>query len=163
MNLYPWVVFAHVLGAFAFAAGHGVSAAVAFRVRRETDPSRISALLDLSAWSLTTAGLGLLVLLVAGIAAGIMGGFFGQLWPWLSLVLLVAVGGAMTPIGSAYFGRLRQAVGQPRGLKPGDPVPPRVSAEELAELFRSRRPEALAVIGGGGFVVLLGLMVLKPF
>ena len=40
MDLTPyirWIVFLHVLGAFMFAAGHGVSMFVAFQVRRETD------------------------------------------------------------------------------------------------------------------------------
>jgi hypothetical protein len=41
---HPWIVYAHVLGAFAFAAGHGVAATMAFRFRFERDPSRIAAI-----------------------------------------------------------------------------------------------------------------------
>ena len=46
MEWHPWIVYAHVLGAFAFAAGHGVAATMAFRLRSERDPSRIAAILD---------------------------------------------------------------------------------------------------------------------
>ena len=52
MDLTPyigWIVFIHVLGAFVFAAGHGVSMFVAFQVRRETDRARMAALLDVVA------------------------------------------------------------------------------------------------------------------
>src|SRR5260221_2321401 len=73
MDLTPyigWILFLHVGGAFVFAAGHGVSIYMAFQVRRERDPARIAALLDLSAASLVAATVGLLLLLVAGIVAG---------------------------------------------------------------------------------------------
>jgi len=33
MEWYPWVVLAHVIGAFGFVFAHGVSAFVAFRLR----------------------------------------------------------------------------------------------------------------------------------
>jgi len=59
MDLTPyirWIVFLHVLGAFMFVAGHGVSMFVVFQVRREADRTRLAALLDLSGWSLAVAG-----------------------------------------------------------------------------------------------------------
>ena len=55
----PWIVFIHVAGAFAFAAGHGVSMFVAFRVRTEPDRARLATLLDLSGTSLGVAGIGM--------------------------------------------------------------------------------------------------------
>lgn len=166
MDLTPyagWIVFLHVAGAFAFAAGHGVSIFVAFRVRRERDPVRIASLLDLSATSLVVAGIGLLVLLGAGIVAGIVLGSFGKIWIWISLVLLIAIGGLMTPIGGKYFARLRRAVGQRTpDMKPDQPDPEPVSADELATLLDSRRPEALLLVGATGFVVILWLMMFRP-
>jgi hypothetical protein len=33
MNWHPWIVYAHVLGAFAFAAGHGVAATIEMNER----------------------------------------------------------------------------------------------------------------------------------
>ena len=167
MDLTPyvrWIVFLHVIGAFMFAAGHGVSMFVAFALRRERDRARMAALLDLSGTSLAVAGIGLLTVLVAGIVAGIVRGSFGSLWIWVSLVALVVIGGLMTPLGSSYFNGVRAALGQrTRNLKPADPDPVPASDAELAAILASRRPEQLLTIGGIGFVVILWLMMFRPF
>lgn len=168
MNLVPWLpwlVFAHVLGAFLFVLAHGVSVFVVFRVRRERDPARIAALLDLSAAALGLALVGLLLLLVAGIVTGIVKSSFGQGWIWISIVVLVAVGVAMTPLGSAYYGRIRGALaGQAGGDgATGDGTTATLGTDELAGLLDTRRPEVLALVGGGGFLVILWLMMFRPF
>ena len=167
MDLTPyvgWIVFAHVLGAFLFAAGHGVSLFVAFQVRRERDRARIGALLDASSGALVAAYVGLLILFIAGIIAGIVLQSFGRWWIWVSLVALIAIAVAMTPLGIAYFNGIRVAIGQrTRDLKDTDPDPVPVSDGELASILASRRPEQLLAIGGGGFLVILYLMMFKPF
>jgi amino acid transporter len=159
-----WIVFLHVLGAFMFVAGHGVSMYSVFAVRKERDRGRLAALLDLSGWSLAVAGIGLLVLLVSGIVAGIVLQSFGPWWIWISLALLVGIGILMTPIGGTYLRNLRIAIGQrPRNAKPGDPDPVPVSDGELAAPQASSRPEQLLAIGAGGFIVIVYLMMFRPF
>lgn len=163
-STHSWLVFLHVLGAFVFAAGHGVSVAVAYAVRGTREPARLRSLLDLSAWSLNVAGVGLIVLLVSGIVTGIGGGWFGRSWIWISLVLFVVVSALMTPLGIGWFGKIRLALGiRTRGMKATDPEPVPASPEELAAILKSNRPELLALLGGGGFVVILWLMMFKPF
>jgi len=160
----PWIVFIHVAATFVFAAGHGVTMYAAFALRRETDRTRMATLLDISAWALGSAGIGMLVALIAGIVAGIVGNSWGRAWLWVSLVLFIAIGIVMTPIGGAWFNKLRVALGQrTRSLKPGDPDPVPVSDGELAALRASNVPEILLAIGGGGFLVILYLMMFKPF
>jgi hypothetical protein len=44
--LHRIFLFAHVLSAFLYLLAHGASAAVAYRVRRETSAERVRALLD---------------------------------------------------------------------------------------------------------------------
>ena len=112
MDLYPWIVLAHIVGAFLFVVAHGASVWAAAQIRRETDARRITALLDLSSMSLTTAYIGLLLLLVGGIWAGIVGGWFGRIWIWAALVLL--------PLAApAVPGRVRR--GRPRLTPPPAP------------------------------------------
>jgi hypothetical protein len=163
-NLYPWIVVAHILGAFMFAMAHGVNLFVAFRVRAERDPERIRAYLDLSGQSIgmTYAGLG--ILLLAGIAMAVMHGWFGFAWTWLSLALVVGLTVLMYIRGSIYYGEVRHAVGLRTYLdKPDAPPPKPLPPDALARLLDSRRPEELAVIGGLGFGVIVWLMVAKPF
>ena len=52
------------------------------QIRRERDPARIRVLLELSSRSLGLVYGSLLALLIAGITAGVMGGWFGQGWIW---------------------------------------------------------------------------------
>lgn len=167
MDLTPyigWIIFLHVLAAFVFAAGHGVSMLVAFRVRRETDRARMAALLDLSAISVVIATIALIVLFLAGILAGMVLNSWSRTWIWVSLVLLVAIGFAMTPLGIGHFNRIRLALGQrTRDFKEGQPDPVAASDEELGAALASKRPELLLLIGGGGFVLILWLMMFKPF
>jgi len=167
MDLTPyirWIVFLHVLGAFMFVAGHGVSMFVVFQVRRETDRTKLTALLDLSGWSLGVAGIGLLILFVSGIVAGIVLNSWGQTWLWVALALFIVIALLMTPVGGTYLRNLRLAIGQPpRGAKPSDPPPVPATDAQLAAMQASRKPELLLLLGAGGFVVILWLMMFKPF
>lgn len=167
MDLTPyvgWIVFAHVAGAFAFVAGHGVSMFVVFKVRKERDRVRLAALLDLSAGSLAVAGIGLLVLFLSGVLAGIVLGSFGKWWIWISLALLIVIAGLMTPVGTIKLGKVRAALGQrTRNLKASDPDPVPASDADLDALLVSRAPETLLALGGGGFLVILWLMMFRPF
>ena len=167
MDLTPyigWIVFLHVLGAFLFVAGHGVSMFVAFRVRAESDRARMAALLDFSGVALAAAYVGLLLLFVAGIVAGIVLGSWSRAWIWVALVMFIVIAVAMTPLGINYFNRIRLALGiRTRDLKPTDPDPVPASDAAIAEILRARNPELLLLVGAGGFVIILWLMMFKPF
>jgi len=162
--MHEWIVFVHVLGAFLFAAGHGVSALVAFRLRSEREPSRIAALLEFSTYSMVPMLTGFLILLLAGIAAGFSGNFWGTWWIWISIVLLIVVGGAMSPLGSMHYNNVRHAFGLKGSYdKKDEPIPTPASAEEQERLLTSSRPWLLTALGGIGFAVIVYLMTFKPF
>ena len=164
--LYPWIVFVHVAAAFSFVLAHGVAVFVGFRIRGERDRARIAALLDLSTASLPMMYASLLIVIAAGLVAGAVGGWLGQLWIWAALGVLVAVAVAMSVIGSRHYLHLRHLAGasisprKARGLEPlGDSE--RVE-RELAARLSSRVPESHAAIGAIGLLVLIWLMVVKP-
>jgi cytochrome bd-type quinol oxidase subunit 2 len=161
MTVYPWLVFVHIFGVLLFAFGHGTSSVVAFKVRGERERARIAALLEVSQVSTAVMYVGLVVLLAGGIAAGIAGQWFGQLWLWAAIVILVVTTFAMYAIASAYYGRLRGALGQMAYQPKGAPAL-QVSDAELIAMLRSRRPDALAAIGIIGLAAILWLMVFKP-
>lgn len=146
---------------------HGVSAAVAFRLRGERDRERIRALLELSSASSGAMYGGLGLLLVTGVIAGFMGNWWGQGWIWASLGLLVALIPTMYLLGTLYFGKIRKAIGLPyaEGMKYDNPPVAPVSPAELEALLSSlsSRPIVVAVTGVGGIVIIIWLMMFKPF
>ncbi len=164
MDLYGWVVFGHIVAVILAFTGHGVSAFAMFAVRRERDRVRLAAILDLSAGSLIVSSIGLLVAIILGIAAAIMGDHFAKFWPWAAIAIVVVVIGTMTPFAGTPMNGVRKALGlKVYGDKPTDP--PRIPGtdEELAAALARIRPEIPAVIGVVGIVVLAWLMRAKPF
>ena len=162
MEPYPWIVLLHVVGAFVFVLSHGVSAWMAMIIRGERDRARIGTLLDLSAYSVGGTYVGLLLLLIGGIWAGIYGGHFSRGWIWAAVALLVIVIVVMYAVATPYFVRLREAVGQPSRGKPADPALT-ASDAELAALTGRAPVAALLGVGFGGLLLILWLMVVKPF
>ncbi|MDP9252677.1 MAG: hypothetical protein M3O80_06695 [Chloroflexota bacterium] len=163
-NLYSWIVFLHVAALFGFLLAHGASSAVAFRIRRERDPIRIAALLDLSAgvYGLSYASLGLLV--GTGLAAAFMGGFWSRGWIWASIVVLIVMTVSMHIHPAATFSRTRKAAGLPyfEGWRPHEKRPPD-SADEITAAAATNNPWITLAIGGGGILIILWLMMFKPF
>ena len=161
MDLYPWLVYVHVAGVLVFTLGHGVSVAVAFKVRGERDPQRIHALLQLSTWSLGLFYVGVLLLLGAGIWAGFTpgaeGSWWGQAWIWTALATFVLTMFAMYALASNYYRRVRTVVD---AAVEGSEV---VTPERLAEVVSGPRPWLLAAIGFGSLLFILYLMLFKPF
>jgi hypothetical protein len=162
--MYHWIVFLHIAGIFGFLLAHGSSAAMAFALRRERNPERIRALLDLSGSMMSVFYLSLLVLLAAGIVSGFMGHWWGRGWIWLSLGLLVGMMVGMWFLGSTHYHQVRKAVGLQymESGKPREPVEP-ATPEALSALLARGQPVLLAVIGYGGALVIAGLMWFKPF
>ena len=155
--MYSWIVFLHVAGAFGFLLAHGVSVAVLLRLRTERKRDRITTLLDLSSSSMTGFYASIVVLLAAGTLAGFIGNWWRMVWIWASLGLFLAIAAAMYPLATAYLRRVRAAVGKrPSGA-------PMASDEEIDEVLGSGRPVLIAVIGFGGLLVILWMMMFKPF
>lgn len=159
MELYSWAVFAHIAGVFGFLLSHGASAGVALRLRREDDARAVRALLALSGGTRRLMYGSLALLGAAGIWAGVLGGWWGTGWIWASIGVLMAMTLAVVVVGTPYFRRLRKVVDvaiAAGGASGGE-------GDELRAMLRSARPLVVSAVGLGGLVVILWLMVLKPF
>jgi hypothetical protein len=163
--VYQLWVFIHLVGVFGFLLAHGVSTTVALSLRRERDPRRIASLLDLSSWSLAGFYGSILVLLVGGVTAGFLGHWWGQGWIWAALGVLVVMMGAMYGLATPYYKQLRLAVGasvpsgRGRAAQPASPA----SGVDVNALLRSSRPLVILGVGLAGLLVILWLMLYKPF
>ena len=162
--MYTWLVFSHIVAAFLFVLSHGASAAVSLALRKQRDPERVRALLELSGSILIAAFVSLVLVLGTGIWAGFEGGWWDERWIWASLGLLVVISAVMGALGTPYFDRVRDAVGMDsiHGGK-RDPAKELATPEELEAVLRSPLPILVAVLGAAGLVAMLWLMTLKPF
>jgi len=164
MDWYPWVVLVHVAAAFLFFMGHGASMWSSYQIRNERNPERIRVLLEMSGRSLGMVYGSLGILLLAGIAAGIMGGYFGRGWIWAAIGVLVVVIVLMYALASNYYAKVREAVGvRSMRTRKDAPDPTPASADELAALLDTRRPDVIGLVGVIGLLILLWLMFFKPF
>lgn len=159
--MYNWVIYLHILSGFGFFAAHGVAIFVALALRKTTEVDQIKTLLNLSQSTLGVLYISLILILLTGIGGGFMGSWWGRGWIWAALVILILVIVLMYVRGAPFYAQLREAVGAPAYGKPPTGSPK--SAEEIAVLVKSPRPFELLAIGGIGLLVLLWLMVFKPF
>jgi len=154
---YQYWVFLHVAGVLGFVMAHGVSVAVAFRIRKERDPTRMLSLLQLSTSSVTWLYISILVLIGAGVVAGFIGDWWSQGWIWTALIAFVLTMVAMYILASTYYKRLRTIA---EAMAGGSQA---VSEERLAEVVSGPRAWVIAVVGFGSLVFILYLMLFKPF
>jgi hypothetical protein len=161
---YSWIVLLHVVGAFVFVLSHGASVWVVNAIAREGNTGRIGALADLSSLSLGGAYIGLLLLLVGGIWAGLVANHFARLWIWAALVVFVVVATAMYLVATPFFKKLRLALGQRvQGMAKDAPDPIAAPDGEILAIANAAPAMVLNVVGGVGLLVILWLMVVKPF
>ncbi len=148
-----WWRYLHVAGALGFLASHGVAVAVALGLRRERDPARCRAILDLSRSTRPWMYVSLLILIAAGVVRGVQLHAWGRGWIWVALGLLIAMLAAAFPLAVPYYVRVRRAVAEDAGTSP----------DALATLLRSPRPLVILWVETAGLLVILWLMIFTPF
>ena len=160
MIQYQWLVFLHLVGVFGFLLAHGASAMVSFRLRAERDVNAIRALLYLSSSALMVSFYSLIVLLVGGVGAGFVGHWWSSGWIWAALGVFVVVWGLM----SAFSGRtMRQARLVVGFTGPGRPTKEPGTPEQIAAALAATNPWLGLLTGGIGLLIILWLMLFKPF
>ncbi len=155
--MHEWFVLAHIAGAAIFIGAHAVSMAAAFELRGRPDRDRAAVILKRSQGALGVAYLGLLLLLVGGIGSAFTGNWWGSLWLWIAIGVLLFVIAAMYAMATPYYGRLRTGLGLRDGA--GEAM----SDADVAAMLDAPVAYQLALIGGVGLAVILWLMLAKPF
>jgi hypothetical protein len=162
--LVRWLVFLHVLSALTFFLAHGTSAAMAFKVRKETDLARIRAMLDLSESTIEFMFVSFLGLILTGVALSFLLEVWNKAWVWTSLLLMIFVFIWMVWMNERAYKILRKLVGLPyrQGSKeyPGEPP---ASTEEIISQLKQLNVRGLVIVGYVIPTIVLWLMIFKPF
>jgi hypothetical protein len=157
MDSFELATFLHIASVVAFVATHSVSMVVLFRIRKERDRTRILELVSLSGETTLPTYVSLGAIFLSGIFAAFRYSAWGRWWLWIAIVTLFVTVALMTAIAKPYFERVKTACAmRPSGV-------PRVSDEELGDILGGRTPFAIATIGIVGFLLVLYLMIAKPF
>jgi len=161
--VYGWLLFAHIASVAGFLLAHGTSAAMALRLRSEKTRDGIRSLAELSKLTSGVMYSFILLIFITGLLLGIQGGWFGRYWIWTAMAVLIATIGVMSALGGR-FNAVRGAVGLPawdrRGKistsAPGSP-------DEIRRAVEAAPVWVITAIGVAALVLLLWLMILKPF
>ena len=162
--LIRWLIFLHVLSALTFYMAHGTSVAMAFKIRKETDFTRMRAMLDLSWSTMILMGVSFLIMGLTGIIMPFMIHIWNKVWIWASIVLMLFVFIYMAVFNETSYKQLRRLVGLPymKGSKELPAEPPS-SPEEVAALLKKTSVTGLVVTGYVIPAIVLWLMIFKPF
>jgi hypothetical protein len=162
--LIRWLVFLHILSAISFFLAHGTSAAMAFQIRKETDFTRIRAMLDLSWSTMILMGVSFLIMGLTGLGLPFLIHIWNKGYIWLSIVLMLFVFIYMSLFNENHYKQVRRLVGLPymKGNKEMPAEPPS-SSEEVAALLKKTSVASLVIVGYVIPAIVLWLMVFKPF
>jgi hypothetical protein len=162
--LVRWLIFIHVLSAITFFLAHGTSAFMAFQLRKETDFTRIRAMLDLSWSTMYLMGISFLIMGLTGLIMPFLIHIWNRGYIWVSIVLMLFVFIYMAMFNETHYKELRRLVGLP--YMKGNKIMPAEqpsSSQEVSALLQKTSPTSLVVVGYVVPAIVLWLMVFKPF
>ena len=155
MTLYHWLLFFHLLGAFALFGGAAVAGTLQIGAMRRERPSEILTLLRLTRVGVALVGVGAVLTLVFGIAlASHLGYGLTPAWIqaalglWIAAMALGGIGGR-----TARHARYRAEELAAAGDRPD---------EELTALVRHRPSLILSYLSSTLLVAIVVLMVWRP-
>jgi len=156
MNLYQWLLFLHVTGAFFLLGGIVIAGILNLSaIAKDRRPSQVASLYGLIRFAVPLIGAGLLLTLVIGLWLVHEAAYgYGDGWVVAAIVLWL-LASALGNIDGKYQ---RQTGELARRLAAeGDTPSPELRA-------RLRDPRALAISYGSGLIafVVLGIMIWKP-
>lgn len=142
--MYQWIVFIHIASVLGLLIVHPVT--VAFHLKEERNDIRIRELLEVTEAASTLRWIFFGLVIVSGVALGILGSWWSSAWIWAALAIFVLIGLVM----NLYGGRTIDRIADTR------------DDAEMERLLARFRPWILGVTGAGGLLLILYLMLFKP-
>ena len=159
-NMYLWVVYLHVLVIYVFLVQHAAEIWVSFKLREQAQPEGIYATYNfMPANNVRNLRITYSLIIITGIAAGFITTWWRQGWMWTALGVMIVIWIVMRRVSSNYLYAVDAIAEQ--ALKNKEDT-------ALLEKFRSdlqarREPEILSVTSVIGGLIILWLMMFKPF
>jgi hypothetical protein len=160
MEMYNWVVFLHVTVIFIFLIQHAAEIIVTFKLRQQKEPEGIFATYSfLPNNNSRNLRITYSLIILTGAVAGFMSVWWKQGWMWTALSLMILLWIIMVRFGGNYLTAVDAIAEQ--ALKNKDD-------ESAIEKFRRdlkarREPETMTVTSVIGMLIILWLMMFKPF
>jgi len=158
--VYNWIVYLHVTVIFIFLIQHAVEIFITFKLREQQEPGGIDAtyafMLDNNSRNLRIT---YSLIILTGAAAGFMTTWWRQGWMWTALGVMVVIWAIMNRLGGAYLTAVDTITEQARR----DEDDPSALETFRKELKARREPEIMAAVSVIGGLVILWLMMFKPF
>ena len=163
---YQIILYLHVAGALGFFLFHGATASASFGLKREQGRESVELLLKMRESAGVAGGISMMVSLITGIILGFMGRFWSEAWIWIAIGIFLVISIVMGGYGRNNFDRISYMINPdkykaPRDKKDQEPIP--ATEEELTAEQAKGRPVMLTVTGIASLVLILWLMMFKPF
>jgi hypothetical protein len=158
--MYIWWLWAHLTSVVGFVLTHGVSAGMGLDLRRQKSTEAVKSMTEASKnWTGASYAF-ILLILITGVAMGFQQNWWRFKWIWTAIVVLILTMGAMAGMANRY-NRIRSAAGvQPPQRQRQQPA---AKPEDLMSLVAAANPWPISILGIVALILLLWLMVLKPF
>ena len=158
--MYNWVVYLHVTVIFIFLIQHAAEIIVTFKLREQKEPEGVFATYSfMSDNNSRNLRITYSLIIVTGAVAGFMSTWWKQGWMWSALGVMILIWVVMTRVAPIYLNAVDAITDH--ALKNRDDT-------SAIDKFRSdlkarREPEIMTVTSVIGGLIILWLMMFKPF
>jgi len=158
--MYAWVVYLHVTVVFIFLIQHGAEIISTFKLREQKEPDGIFAtysfMPDNNSRNLRIT---YSLIIITGVVAGFMVPWWRQGWMWTALGLMIVMWIVMNRVGGSYLNAVDAITDH--AVKNKDD---KTAINKFRSDLKARRePEIMTVISVIGGLIILWLMMFKPF
>jgi hypothetical protein len=158
--MYVWVVYLHIVVIFIFLIQHGAEIWVSFKLRQQKEPEGIFATYAfMPDNNVRNLRITYLLIIITGITAGFITPWWKQGWMWAALGVMIVIWVVMKRVSSVYLYAV-DAITE-HALKNREDAS---AIDKFRSELRARRePEILSGTSVLGGLIILWLMMFKPF
>jgi hypothetical protein len=158
--MYAWVVFLHVTVIFVFLIQHAAEIFVTYKLREQKGPEGIDATYSfLPNNNSRNLRITYSLIILTGAIAGFMSTWWKQGWMWTALGIMLMIWIVMSRIGARYLNAVDAITDH--AIKNKDE--PSILEKFRSDLKARREPEIMTITSVIGGLIILWLMMFKPF